>query len=198
MDSLELVPKDVSRFNIADFIALCIIIQIELNRRFYEISEYKVEEDLTLPKLLLDSAKYIPFNMNGLMSQLLKKPLLAQGLDQIVSHTVPLDDYGVIESIYNPETGNFEADKIEKLEESLLILHSIKLIYEEQGFPNTLTLKDIDLRQKKGLWLLDVYKALEKNTQELDKVPKEIVSYNLEIATILCSITALSKTEKSS
>ena len=126
IDNVGAVPQDTSKFGIQEFVVVTIMMQIKLER---QLSNIGTEDGRTLESTLetfLDSAKHIPFNLNGVIINLLTKVILAQEVDRLVQEVTPLEKNGTVESGYILETSEFDPEEIGKLEEIIPLPYSDK------------------------------------------------------------------------
>ena len=132
VDKYEVVPKDTLRFTVNDFLVVCIVLERQVVKRLSFNDD--ANSDM---KALLDSAQYIPFNLNGFIGNVMKRYYFAEALDEIIENVVPKNITQVPEELFDKEKGKINQQELGRILENLNILRTILDLYKEKHFPST-------------------------------------------------------------
>ena len=107
VDKNGIIPKDSARFTMLDYLIMTIMLQLKMTHRLKTVTNFK-----NYLYELMDTAKFLPFNINGLICSLVKKFYFSQILDKILTITKAHIAIGPIESIFDPIESKFDQEKI--------------------------------------------------------------------------------------
>jgi len=154
VDKSEVVPNDTSRFGINDFLVVCLILEVKI--------EQMIEQNVDIQTCLgsmLDTAKYIPFNLNGFICNILTKYFSAEMLDEMIETVFSMNEISAVKGAFDKNKHNFNQQELKKLNERLETLMALQGVYHEISSHKTKVSNQIDKSIQKNQWLLSFKEA---------------------------------------
>lgn len=148
VDKSEVVPQDTSRFAINDFLVICLLLEIKVEQMIGQNVDIQ-----TCVNAMLDTAKYVPFNLDGFIGSVLVKYYSAEMLDEMIEIVFSMNEITSMKSIFNKDKHTFNQNEVKKFNERLETLHAIQGLYHDLSSHKTKLSIKIDQLIQKNQWL---------------------------------------------